>query len=190
MSRRMTRSMHQADQAEVTDVEEPLGTTNQRSTDSNNLNRPITGNLTQTQLTANGEQDAILGEFSSIDLSTKKVASHGSKDGEKEQIPSTSKSLSDEEKKKKRRLKDEALSRALELLHMETVRNLAIERPPAAPGTYDVNLFNNPGTTTFSPTNSIRFEPGHQLDYNILFRQEFIDELHENDTPTPDTDKV
>ncbi|CAL8119870.1 unnamed protein product [Orchesella dallaii] len=169
MSRRMTRSMQQAYQREITDMEEPFSSTDQRSTDNNHLNRPITRSM--PKITATGEQDLNVAIW-------KKVTSHGSNDDKKEQMPSKSQP----DQKKKRRSKKE-LSEALEKLHIATVQNLAIERPPPAPGTNDVKLFNIPATTSapVPHANVNKYDPGHELDDNVLIRQEFIDELHKTD---------
>ncbi|CAL8134135.1 unnamed protein product [Orchesella dallaii] len=112
------------------------------------------------KITATGEQD------SKVTIS-KKVTSHGSHDDKKEQMPSKSQPV----QKKKRRSKKE-LSDALEKLHIATVQNLAIKRPPPAPGTFDVKLFNTPATTsaTVPHANVKMYYPGHELDDNVLIR--------------------
>ncbi|CAL8119651.1 unnamed protein product [Orchesella dallaii] len=167
--RKGRKRMQQADQREIIDMEEPFSTTDQRSTDNNHLNRPITRSM--PKITATCEQD------SKVAISNK-VTSHGSHDDKKEQMPSKSQPV----QKKKRRSKKE-LSDALEKLHIATVQNLAIERPPPAPGTYDVKLFNTTATTsaTVPHANVNMYDPGHELDDNVLIRQEFIDELHKTD---------
>ncbi|CAL8119768.1 unnamed protein product [Orchesella dallaii] len=169
MSRWTTGSMQQADQTEITDMEAPFPTTDQRSTDNNHSNRPVTRSM--PKITATGEQ------ASKVAIS-KKETFHGSHDDKKEQMPSKSQPV----QKKKRRSKKE-LSDALEKLHIATVQNLAIERPPPAPGTYDVKLFNTPVPTsaTVPHANVNNYDPGHELDDNVLIRQEFIDELQKTD---------
>jgi len=107
-------------------------------------------------------------------------SSNGPKAAEKKQISSHS----GETKKKKKKngyTKKEANAQALHILHMETMRNLAIERPPPAPGTYDVNLFNKPTTTVSAPLSekdtTIKHDPRHELDYNLSIRQDFTDKI-------------